>query len=123
MALFAKGNIRNAFLSSFACDSTLAQAGPLPAADTTPIAKPVISLASTKVYPNPVQSVLTVDCKAATNTAIKTMRIYNSIGVNIFSAQLSQEITKHNLSGLTSGIYYIEVAGDKDKFTTKVIKL
>jgi len=122
-ALFAKGNIRNAFLSSFACDSTLAQAGPLPAADTTPIAKPVISLASTKVYPNPVQSVLTVDCKAATSTAIKTMRIYNSIGVNIFSAQLSQMITKHNLSGLTSGIYYIEVTGDKDKFTTKVIKL
>ena len=122
-ALFAQNSIRNGFLSSFACDSTLAQAAPLPA-DTTPVAKPiVITLASTKVFPNPVQSTLNVNCKVATGATIQTMRIYNSLGVNVFSVQLKQEITTHNLSRLTTGIYYVEITDGKDKFTTKVIKL
>ncbi|MEO6719058.1 MAG: M43 family zinc metalloprotease [Ferruginibacter sp.] len=130
-ALFAQNNIRNGFLSSFACDSTLAQAAPLPLplplptpTDTTPTVKPiVISLASTKVFPNPVQSMLIVNCKLATSNTIQTMQIYNSLGVNVFSAQLKQIITTHNVGNLKTGIYFIEIGNGKDKFITKVIKL
>ncbi|MBL0358535.1 MAG: zinc metalloprotease [Chitinophagaceae bacterium] len=34
-ALFANGNLRNSFLTSFACDSNLVEAGPLPSDTTT----------------------------------------------------------------------------------------
>lgn len=121
-ALFAKGNIRNSFLASVACDSTMAQGGPLP--DTTkPATQTTVSLSESKVYPNPVRTVMTVDCKAATSLTFKTMRIINSTGVTVYVSQLKQEITTHNLSKLSAGVYFVQIADGSDKFSTKVIKL
>ncbi len=121
-ALFAKGNIRNSFLASVACDSTMAQGGPLP--DTTkPTTPTTVSLSGSKVYPNPVSTVMTVDCKAATSITFKTMRIVNSTGVTVYVSQLKQQITTHNLSKLSAGVYFVQIADGKDKFITKVFKL
>lgn len=118
-ALFAQGNLRNAFLASFACDSTLAQGGPLPEPEVVPAA---VSLSATKVYPSPVLSTTTIECKAATALTVKTAVIYNSLGVKVYTAQLSQEKTTLNLSGLVSGFYFVQVTDATDKFTTRIFK-
>jgi hypothetical protein len=121
-ALFAKGNIRNEFLASFGCDSTLAQNGPLPT-PTVDVKLPVsISLATTKVFPSPVETVTTIDCKAASALTVKNLDIFNSVGVRVFTARLSQEKTILNLSNLVAGIYIIHIADGVEKFTTKIIK-
>jgi len=122
-AIFAKNGIRNAFLASFACDSTLAQNGPLPEAvvDVKPVAI-TESLSSTKVYPSPVQTVTTIECKVASALTIKTLDIFNSLGVKVYTARLSQEKTTINLSNLVAGIYFIHIGDGLDKFTTRIIK-
>jgi len=122
-AIFAKNGIRNAFLSAFACDSTLAQNGPLPeqADDVKPI-KIVELLSSTKVYPSPVQTVTTIECKVATALSVKTMDIFNTLGVKVYSTRLIQEKTIINLSNLVAGIYFIHIGDGQDKFTTRIIK-
>ena len=123
-ALFAQNNFRNSFLASFACDSTLAQAGPLAGDEVAPVV-PVATvplLSSTKVYPSPVQTVTTIECKAATALTVKTLQVFNSLGVKVFTTRLSQEKTTINLSNLTAGFYFIQVGDDKDKFTTRIFK-
>jgi Pregnancy-associated plasma protein-A/Secretion system C-terminal sorting domain len=119
-ALFAQNNIRNSFLSSFACDSALAQAGPLPLIESAPL--PLITLASTKVYPSPFHTVTTVECRAATSLTIKTMSIFNMLGMKVFSARLKQEKTTLDLSNLVPGIYVIQVVDGQDKFTSRIVK-
>ncbi|MEJ7589005.1 MAG: M43 family zinc metalloprotease [Ferruginibacter sp.] len=120
-ALFAQNNFRNSFLASFACDSTLAQASPLPITES--VKQPRVSLASTRIYPSPVNSVTTVDCKAASALTVKTVDIFNSVGVKVFTARVSREKTILNLSKLISGIYLVQVEDGKDKFTARIIKL
>ena len=119
-ALFAQNNIRNSFLASSACDSILAEGGPLPVTNAVPL--PSVSLASTRVYPSPVHTVTTIECKAATAFTIKTLSIFNNLGIQVFTARLNCEKTILNLSNLVSGIYIIHIGDGKDKFTTKIIK-
>jgi hypothetical protein len=121
-ALFAQGNLRNGFLNANACDSTLAVGAPLP--DTTkPAASPVIALAESKIYPNPVQSVMTVECKAASALSLKTMRIFNSLGVVVYTKQLAAEKTTHNLVNIARGMYLVQVSDGKEVFNSRFIKL
>lgn len=120
-ALFAQNNIRNSFLSSFACDSTLAQGG------TVPVAVRVVpaasgTLASIKVYPSPVYSVTTIECKTAGTLTVKTANIFNSLGMKVFSTQLIKEKTVLDLSNLVPGIYIVQVVDGQEKFTAKIIK-
>ncbi len=119
-ALFAQNNIRNSFLASFACDSNLVQGGPLPGIDAEPVT--AVSVASTKVYPSPVQSTTTIECKAATAITVKTADIFNSLGTKVFTARLVQEKTTINLSHLVTGIYFIQIRDGKDKFITRIFK-
>lgn len=118
-ALFAQNNIRNSFLASFACDSSLVQGGPLPSDGLPPA---IISLASTKIYPNPVRTSVTIECKAATSTNIKAIVIFNSLGSRVFTTKLVQEKTMLNLSNLAPGIYFVNISDGKDKFAAKFIK-
>lgn len=122
-ALFAQGNLRNSFLSSFACDSNLVQAGPV--ADTLPltVTPPVVDLADTKVFPNPVSSVVTVESKLIGNHSIVNMRILNAVGVEVYNTRLNLLKTTHDLAKLKSGVYIIQVTAGNNVFTTKIIKL
>ena len=118
-ALFATGNLRNSFLTSFACDSTLVQAGPLPTAPApTSTAVDIF-----KVYPNPVQSVVTVEYKPAADMQVKSIRIFSTEGVNVFTGALSKEKTTFNLSHLSTGIYIVRIGEGSDVFTSKIFKL
>ncbi len=118
-ALFAAGNLRNSFLTSFACDSTLVQAGPLP---TTP-ASTSTAVDIFKVYPNPVQSVVTVEYKPAADMQVKSIRIYSTVGVNVFTGALSKEKTTFNLLLLSPGLYIVRIGEGTNVFTTKIFKL
>ena len=118
-ALFATGNLRNSFLTSFACDSTLVQAGPLPTAPApTSTAVDIF-----KVYPNPVQSVVTVEYKPAADMQVKSIRIFSTVGVNVFTGALSKEKTTFNLSHLSTGIYIVRIGEGSNVFTSKIFKL
>ncbi len=122
-SIFAKNGVRNAFLASFACDSTLVQNAPLPQVEVDE--KPftiVESMLSTKVYPSPVQTVTTIDCKVASATSVKTLVIFNSLGVKVFTTRLCQQKTTLNLSNLVAGIYFIHIGDVSDKFITRIIK-
>ncbi len=120
-ALFAKNNLRNSFLVSFACDSTLAQAGPLPATDTVAATTPK-QPALYKIYPNPAQSVVTIACTNATVPATTNISIFNSLGNKVVSTQLNSEKMAINIVSLTKGIYFIRIDDGKNKVTTKLIK-
>lgn len=118
-ALFAKGNLRNTFLTSFACDSTLVQGGPVTNPDTTTV-KPAAVFA--KVYPNPVQSLITIECKSASALTVKPMAVYTITGVKVFAAQLIKEKTQFSFASLKAGIYVVKIGEGKETAVTKLIK-
>jgi hypothetical protein len=121
-ALFATGNLRNGFLASFACDSTLVQAGPV-AADTTPVAVAPVKKDAYKAYPNPVQSVLTIEYKPATDLVVKSISIYNAMGVKVLSGEINKEKSTLSLSALTAGIYIVRIGEGANSYSTKIVKI
>ena len=121
-ALFAKGNMRNSFLNSFACDSTLAQAAPLPVPETAPAT--VTDAADLfKVYPNPVQNIATIEYMPAAEFSSKHISIYNVVGVNVFNSEINKGKLTIDLSHLAKGIYIVRIGEGKKAFTSKLIKM
>ena len=120
-ALFAKNNLRNSFLLSFACDSTIAVGGHLPGTDTL-ITPPAKEFFVVKVYPNPVQSIITIECKSTQNIFVKTVTIFNVLGNKVFAAPLTSEKTILNIAHFSKGIYILIIQEGSKKFTSKIIK-
>lgn len=121
-ALFANGNLRNSFLVSFACDSNLVQAGPLPTPAPVPV--PVVTVSDiVKVYPNPSQSYIVVEVKPATIFETTTIRIYNIMGVMVYKGQLATQKSNVNVSGFSTGNYIVKIGADKDGLVSKFYKL
>ncbi len=121
-ALFAKGNMRNSFLASFACDSTLAQAAPLPTPETAP-ATVTDSADQFKVYPNPVQDIATIEYVPAAEFSVKHISIYNTMGVNVLNAEINKGKMSINLSHLSKGVYIVRIGEGKKAYITKLIKM
>ena len=121
-ALFATGNARNSFLNSNACDSNQVQAGPV-AADTVPV-KPIPAAVETsfRVYPNPVQSQLTVQYTTTGEMGARKIRIVSVQGVVVFSGILNQAQTAINTARLVPGIYIVHIENGRDWYTTKIMK-
>lgn len=120
-ALFARNNMRNSFLVSFACDSTLAQGALLPVTDTAIVLVKESSFA-VKVYPIPAHSMITIECTNATNVAVRTINIFNVLGTRVFSGQLNKEKTTVNIADFSKGVYILRVEEGANKVTTKIIK-
>ncbi len=120
-AMFATGNLRNSFLTSFACDSTLVQAGPTP---IPPVAAPVAAAVDVfNVFPNPVQSDLTIEYKPAAEMITKSIHIYSAVGVNVFTGELSKEKSTFNLSHFPAGMYIVRIGDGTNVFIKKIFKL
>jgi hypothetical protein len=121
-ANFAKDGFRNSFLTSFACDSNLVQAAALPV--VAPV-KPTVTatVASFKVYPNPVQSVINIEAAAGTFTTAKTIRIFNTTGINVMTTQLAKTTASFTLSTLPAGFYIIKIGEGATEFTSKFVKM
>lgn len=121
-ALFSEGNIRNSFLSSFACDSSLAKV--LPPVRTTAVSTGTAQVTAGvfKIYPNPVQSVMHVENNTATPLMIKTMNVFNVTGLLVFTGRISRSKIDFNLSNLAPGVYIIRIGEGTGEFITKFMK-
>jgi hypothetical protein len=119
-ALFATGNMRNTFLSSFQCDSLLATGAAVP---DIPVAVPV-NPNQFKVYPNPVINNVTIEYNANNTLKIsgKPISIYNVLGLKVYSSVLFATKTTINLSSLAAGIYLVETGQGATKCTVRLIR-
>ncbi len=80
---------------------------------------------SITVYPNPVNGIAVVKFEAP-ETGIYSMKIYNSFGEeisNIFNQSLEKGIQSHNInvSGLTSGLYFVRISNGRLTSSVKMI--
>jgi hypothetical protein len=119
-ALFEKNNIRNSFLSSFACDSTLVQAAPVAPVDTVVTAKQPITV---KIYPNPIQSNVTIEYDATLKSAtLKTVNIYNVSGSKVYTTTFNSAKTTISVASLAKGLYIFTIEEGVNRVTKKLIK-
>jgi hypothetical protein len=118
--LFENNNIRNSFLTSFACDSTLAQAGPIPSVDPVTSADPLIGV---NIYPNPMLSSVTIEYGATLKSAaVKTINIYALSGSKVYTTTFNSAKTTISVATLAKGVYIFTVEEGTNRFTKKLIK-
>lgn len=113
---FAAGNPRNSFLSSNVCDSSLAQAGPLPG-DSTVGQKLDIA-----VYPNPFANEVTIKSENPKELIGKTVRMYDVTGKLFVTQILQSQKTVISLTKLPAGIYFLKIEGVRNTGVFKLIK-
>lgn len=124
-ALFAKGNLRNSFLLSFACDSSLAQGAAMLTTDTIPTAVTTIQVKQNialKVYPNPAQSIVNIDYTNSLNNTVKTISIFNVVGNKVYTGQLTKEKAFVNIANFSKGVYIVQIEEGANRVTSKLIK-
>ncbi|MGH2647964.1 MAG: M43 family zinc metalloprotease [Ginsengibacter sp.] len=105
-SLFALGNVRNSFLNSAVCDSSLAQGGPLPSDSTATKNRITIS-----VYPNPFSSQVTISANSEAAINGKTVRLYDVTGKLFITNRITSQKTVINVSNLPTGIYFLKMEG------------
>ncbi len=114
---FALGQPHNSFLNSFVCDSSLAQAGPLPV-DTTVTASNV----EISVYPNPFTNEVSVVSKNATSLIGKTIRLYDITGKLLSTQSIKLQKTTIRVNNLPAGMYFLKIEGTQKPQVFKLIK-
>ena len=117
--LFALGNTRNSFLTSFACDASLGSGAPLPD-DTIPVQKPAPDV---KLFPNPVYSILNIVPVNDYVLTGKTCSVYSIQGQLLLQKNLISENEKINIVALAPGVYILKIGNGADKKVCKVIRM
>jgi hypothetical protein len=112
--LFALGGARNSFLNSTVCDSSNAEAGPLP--------KPVDSELKITIYPNPFNNVIHVTTNQEKDITGKVLRLYSITGKLCVTQTIVSANTVVNVNNLPSGIYILKIQGKNDEHVYKVVK-
>jgi len=116
---FAINGPRNSFMNSFACDSSLATAAPLPN-DTSVAVKTIAP--SFKIYPNPASNELNVEGLNGFDLKGQLLKLYSASGVLQFTKSNLSSSEKINISQLNSGIYFVAVISGNDRKIVKLIK-
>jgi hypothetical protein len=116
---FAINGPRNSFMNSFACDSSMATAAPLPD-DTIAVVK-TIAL-SFKIYPNPATSDLNIEGMNGFDLKGQALKIYSATGVLHFSKSNLSSLENIDISHLNSGVYFVSIISGKDRKIVKLIK-
>ena len=114
-SLFALGNVRNSFLNSSVCDSSNAEAGPLP---TLPLP---ISLKIT-TFPNPFINTVTVASNDESSVVGKVLKLYNIEGKLFVSQIIQSQNTVLQLGYLPSGMYILKIESSSGSSVFKLIK-
>ena len=125
-ALFAIGGSRNSFLNSFACDASLATAGPLPqdtAIVTAPPAKNATPSVNINIYPNPATNTINISADENIDLNGQTIHLISTTGKVVMQQKLSSGHTQINVSSLSAGIYILQLGEGADRKTFKLIKL
>ena len=107
-SLFALGNVRNSFLNSAVCDSSLASSGPLPS-DTS--SHEIIALS---VYPNPFVNEINIVGTSLNDVNGRTVTLYDITGKLFISQKISSQKTSLNVSELPAGMYLLKLNGGTD---------
>ena len=113
-SLFALGGPRNSFLNSTVCDSSNAEAGPLP--------KPVDSALKITIYPNPFNNVIHVTANHDKDVVGKVLKLYSITGQLYLTQSIQSANTVVNVNTLPSGIYILKIQGKNDEHVYKVVK-
>lgn len=69
-------------------------------------------------YPNPVKDVLNI----SSDNALTSVSIYNIMGQQVFTKSINANEDTINVSGLTSGTYFVKVQAEDKVKTLKIIK-
>ena len=70
-----------------------------------------------RMYPNPVVDYLHVESRAG------TLRLYTLAGQQLLNLQIEAGITRIDLSGLQTGLYFAEILGqDQSRSTHRILK-
>jgi hypothetical protein len=118
--LFALNGYRNSILNSFACDSSLATAGPLPE-EPAVVVKPE---PFADIYPNPLNDFLNIIARNDYVLNGKRCSIYNIQGNKVYEQRIkSGDKVQLNLSFLSPGVYFLRLGDDADKKMFKIIKM
>jgi hypothetical protein len=71
------------------------------------------------IYPNPFANQFLVSYKPTHNTVVE---VYNLLGNQILTQQITQQLTLLDLSNQPNGVYFVRVIDGKEVLTKKVIK-
>jgi hypothetical protein len=114
---FSIKGIRNSFLNSNACDSSLiVEAGSLPA-DT------FVKTSLLSVYPNPASNYVIVEEKNSNDLVGKTLKIVNVTGRQIKIIELKSQKNIIPVNDLQPGIYFLKIEAAEKSITLKFLKL
>jgi len=114
-ALFNVGGQRHEILSSNALTGI---------AITKNTATPAASIVSKPIgaFPNPAQSLITIDLGYNNNDAASTITIYNNIGQPVITQTMMGSRIPVNISRLKPGVYFIKNANGGSGSMTKFVK-
>lgn len=68
------------------------------------------------VFPNPAKSSLHFEFNVLSNEIKNTLAIFNSQGSIIKQIEITSEKTEVDISGLSSGVYFYDISGHRDRF-------
>jgi len=115
-SLFSPGGARYSLLSSNAITGTPGMPPP-----TRPIEEPaIVAEITTKVYPNPATTFITIDGGAAGELAGKMVTLRNHLGQLAMQVKITKGNAPINIQHLPDGIYFLRVEGTSQ--TIKVLK-
>jgi hypothetical protein len=72
------------------------------------------------LYPNPAKEVLNITAKETIN--VKSISIYNTLGQLVLVIPNAEKVAKIDVSGLTTGNYFIKINSDKGSSNARFIK-
>ena len=111
-SLFAKGGLKNTFLSSSGCDVGLAQAGPV-------LTEASSAISSVSLYPNPASSFVFVEPNSASSFVGQQVKIFDVYGNPTLSKKLNSQKNFIPIATFPNGIYFLQI---QEWGKTKMIK-
>jgi hypothetical protein len=74
---------------------------------------------SLHIYPNPTNNLLNIALDAQEQGAMK-VEIMNTIGQQVYAGEEPKHSAQINVSGLSSGIYFVEITTATNRFIRKI---
>jgi hypothetical protein len=119
-----KARMRSSFAAGGAhaklAGSTTSSTTPMPALPVSEAVLPQVSKVVPGVYPNPSVSYVMVDLKSLTNLVGETVVVFNQLGQQMMQYQLTQTVTRIDISRLKDGAYFLKIG--KSGGTIKISK-